>query len=326
MDLGAERRSRNGLSLLGLTIFALTASACQTVPPTDEGPRRKFASEDELAGFRLKSTSDIWDAYLGQSPAVRTGLRNELVSARMYAIDVNYGEYEHGLNVEGQSVEFWARIAKGTMAGVASVTTVDSTVKALNAAINGTDVALGTYNDTFFRKQLIQNLMTAMRAARHERRAIIRTRMQCPANIYPLGLALSDVESYYRAGTIESGLIRLNRTVSSDERKAKGSDDVSGATASPEAKNAEKNAKAAMETADATKADKAGSSCSPATIASIRSDGVSGADYSYRPLASRYAASKTQPASTDTQYVTAPNEAANASPSRAEGSVKSIQQ
>jgi hypothetical protein len=60
--------------------------------------------------------------------------------------------------------------------------------------------------------------MTAMRAARHERRAIIRTRMQCPANVYPLGLALSDVESYYRAGTIESGLIRLNRTVSSDER------------------------------------------------------------------------------------------------------------
>jgi hypothetical protein len=146
VDLGAERRSRNGLSLLGLTILALTASACQTVPPTVEGPRRLFASEDELADFGLTSTMDDWKEYLlKRTLKDRTGLRNEIIAARMYAVDVYYGEYEHSLNVEGQSVEFWARIAKGTMAGVASVTTVDSTVKALNAAINGTDVALGTY-------------------------------------------------------------------------------------------------------------------------------------------------------------------------------------
>jgi hypothetical protein len=238
-----------------MMLFAFTASGCQGMPPTVEGPKRLVSVEEELGGLSQESLSRMFAGYLNAPPGRQSSLRNEMVSARMYAIDLYYDEYEHGLNVEGQSVEFWARIAKGTMAGVASVTTVDSTVKALNAAINGTDVALGTYNDTFFRKQLIQNLMTAMRAARHERRAVIRTRMECPINLYPLGVALSDVESYYRAGTIESGLIRLNRTVSHDERTAKGSDDTSGATASPQAKADAQTAKVAMENADASKTD-----------------------------------------------------------------------
>jgi hypothetical protein len=193
------------------------------------------------------------------------------MAARMYAIDVNYTDFEHNLSVEGESVEFWSRFGSSTLTTIAGAVPVTQTVKGLNAIANGVNLGQSAYSDAFFRKRLIETLIASMRAARNERRAVIRTRMTCSADLYPLGLAFEDVESYYRAGTIETGSMRLTQNVTSDEKKTKSNDDVAGATAPKDAKDKETKAQSATAEADAAKGA-APTACDPMRIASTFED------------------------------------------------------
>jgi hypothetical protein len=179
---------------------------------------------------------------------------------------------------------------------VATAVPVAQTVRGLNAVAHGVDLATSAYDDAFFRKQLTQNLIASMRAARHERRAALRGRMTCGADVYPLGLALSDTESYYRAGAIETGLMRLARTATNDEQKAKTKDDVSGATAAPVAKATQQKADAAVAVAEANTA--AVKACRNDVIADGIIDDSDSNDAMMRVVPSRALAAKPKPNST----------------------------
>lgn len=212
------------------------------------------------------------------------------MAARMYAIDVNYTEYEHALNVEGQTVEFWAKLGSGTLSTIATAVPVAQTVRGLNAVAQGVTLGESAYTDSFFRKYMTQNLIASMRAARHERRAVIRSRMTCGTEIYPLGLAMSDIESYYRAGNIETGMLRLSRTSTSDEQKAKSNDDVAGATAPAMAKNIQARTNAMTAVADANKGTD--NACGTDRMSSLMLDSDFGDDISTNVKPSRMVARK----------------------------------
>jgi hypothetical protein len=57
--------------------------------------------------------------------------------------------------------------------------------------------------------------------------------MYCSVSAYPIGFALSDLESYYRAGTFQTGLIRLMQTVSKAETDAKATQDTTAPSPQP---------------------------------------------------------------------------------------------
>ena len=255
-----------------LLIASLLLTAGCWAPPTIAGPDRLYSTDAEMVGL-LKFTDvtgDDWNKYLKASPGARMGFRNEIMAARMYAIDVNYTKFEHELSIEGQSVEFWAKLGSNSLTAATAAVPAASTVKQLNAIATGFNLASSTYTDAFFRKQLIENLVAAMRAARHERRAVIRTRMTCQAEYYPFGLGMSDVESYFRAGSLESGILRLTQSITAEEKKTKGEDDVAGPTSTPEAKKTQKAAVKAAADADSDKTAKSG--CGTDVIASILQD------------------------------------------------------
>jgi hypothetical protein len=250
---------------------SLLAAGCGA-PPTITGPNRLYSTDSEMAGLLnfTDVTGDDWNKYLRAPPGARMGFRNEIMAARMYAIDVNYTKFEHELSIEGQSVEFWAKLGSNTLTAATAAVPAASTVKQLNAIANGFNLASSTYTDAFFRKQLIENLVAAMRAARHERRAVIRTRMTCQTEYYPFGLGMSDVESYFRAGSLESGILRLTQSITAEEKKTKGEDDVAGPTATPDAKKTQKAAVKAAADAESDKIAKSG--CGTEVIASILED------------------------------------------------------
>lgn len=258
------------LSKVGATLAAagFLLAGCSGGPPTLAGPKRINPAIEEVAGVQelFADMKKVWPAYLKAPPENRTAARNEIIAARMYAIDINYTEYERALNAEGKTTEFWAKVASSTLTTIATAVPVSQTIRGLNAIAHGTDLAASAYNDAFFRQQLLQNLTTSMRAARHDRRAVIRNRMACSSDIYPLGIALSDIESYYRAGTIESGIIRLTRTNTNDEKKAKNNDDTAGATANSEAKKKQQVAETSDAAADAAKTEVNRSGCNVQNI------------------------------------------------------------
>jgi hypothetical protein len=270
---------RKSFHFLGAALTVLLTSGCWG-PPTVRGPDRLFepATETKAMQVLFSDTEHAWKRYLNVGDAQRQGYRNEIMAARMYAIDVNYTEYEHALNVEGQTVEFWAKLSSSTLSTIATAVPVAQTVRGLNAVAQGVTLGESAYSDTFFRKQMTQNLIASMRAARHERRAVIRSRMTCGTTIYPLGLALSDIESYFRAGNIETGLLRLSRTSTSDEQKAKSNDDVAGATAPPSAKELQARTNAVNAVADTNKGTD--NACGSTRISSLLLDSDPGSDTS----------------------------------------------
>ena len=287
LKTSALRRASN---ILGLTLIGLLTSGCWG-PPTVRGPDRLFAPTAETGAMQglFSDTGQAWKSYLRVEDSKRKGYRNEIMAARMYAVDVNYTEYEHALNVEGQTVEFWAKLGSGTLSTIATAVPVAQTIRGLNAVAQGVTLGESAYTDTFFRKFMTQNLIASMRAARSERRAVIRSRMTCGAEIYPLGLALSDIESYYRAGSIETGMLRLSRTSTSDEHKAKSNDDVAGATAPPVAKEIQARTNAMTAVADANKGTD--NACGSNNISSLLLDD-SGSEMSVLSNPSRLAVRK----------------------------------
>lgn len=222
-----------------LFILAATLSGC--VGSFTE-PERLYPVETEVAAVRAFNDADLWTKYAAASD--KESFRNEIITSRMYAIDLEYTKYEAALTHEGQGVDFGTKLTTLGLTAASGVIPAGQTSQALaNAAtaVTGLDSA---YNDKVLRNQLIQNTQAAMRIARHDQAAIIFANMQCPVKLYPLGRALTDLETYYRAGTFSSGVLKLSQTVLKAESEAKAGQD-SQAPAGPPAPKTELKGSAA---------------------------------------------------------------------------------
>ncbi|WP_128971389.1 hypothetical protein [Bradyrhizobium tropiciagri] len=174
---------------------------------------------DEVAEMKIYANS--YAELSRGSAADQVAARNNMIAARMYVIDMEYTQYEGQLMHEGQAVDFSTKLTSGVLTTTAGLIGNLGTSHALAETatlINGLDSA---YNDKILKSQIIQNVMSAMRTARHDQAAVIYANMYCPVSVYPIGFALSDLETYYRAGTFQTGLIKLTQTVTKAESDAK---------------------------------------------------------------------------------------------------------
>jgi hypothetical protein len=198
-------------------------------------------------------------------------IRNNIISARMYAIDMQYTQYESQLIREGQLVDFSTKVASGVLTTTAGLIPAIGTSHALSETatlINGLDTA---YSEKVLKSQIIQNVVASMRTARHDQAAVLYANMYCPIAVYPIGVALSDLESYYRAGTFQTGLIKLTQTVSKAESDSKANQDSNkpAPTADSKAKLEANAAEATVKATTNTPSQKAASGSSPSAACKI---------------------------------------------------------
>ncbi len=215
-----------------LAAAALGLAGCNWTG-TLAGPERAAPIPDEVAEMKLYANSYA-DWFKG-SAGDQMIARNNMISARMYIIDLEYTQYESQLLREGQLVDFSTKVTSGVLTTTAGLIGNLGTSHALSETatlINGLDSA---YNDKILKGQIIQSVMTSMRTARHDQAAVIYANMYCPVSLYPIGFALSDLETYYRAGTFQTGLIKLMQTVSKAENDAKATQDNNKPAPSPAA-------------------------------------------------------------------------------------------
>ncbi|WP_210237627.1 hypothetical protein, partial [Mesorhizobium sp. M8A.F.Ca.ET.142.01.1.1] len=90
----------------------------------------------------------------------------------------------------------------------------------LSAAAAGLTGAKSAYSDEVLQKSTIQLLQTQMRANRAIAWSNIIRRLGDSDASYPMALALSDLEEYYRAGTIPGALLKAQATISAAEQSA----------------------------------------------------------------------------------------------------------
>ena len=168
-------------------VISLIASGCSAT--LGIGPERVFPIDEQVAG--LRSTRD----YSG--PATKLE-RNNFVTQRLFAIDIEYTQYFAKLTKEKQLGNLAGDLAllgttfAGTVVPAASTKTI---LSALSTAITGakTDIDHDVYIT-----QTIQILQSQMEASRLTVRKRIMANLSLELTQYTMWQGLSDLEDYYR--------------------------------------------------------------------------------------------------------------------------------
>jgi hypothetical protein len=171
-----------------------------------------------------ESMPDLQQQFLAQlptmSPANARAFRNEIIAQRMYAIDVQYSEYEAALTRERQEIGF-AALSTAEGLNVAGTLITDGVTRGVLSGLAGGVTAIkGHYESDILLAKTVEIIQKQMRANRQFVAAHILTRMNQDIVDYPLAAALSDIEEYYRAGTLTSGIVAASTTVGVEERNA----------------------------------------------------------------------------------------------------------
>jgi hypothetical protein len=205
-------RGRAGAAMrAGSLLIALLTSGC--LASIDGGPPRLFPIAEEAAVARLR-VIDNENAYYART-AQTVATRNEIITARMRAIDSYYYEFEAGLIRERQQLGFLSSIVSIGLSGAVPLVYAEGTKNILGAASSGLQGATKAFSDEVLFQKTVQVLATQMRARRDAVAAEIVKKMKALSiEEYPLPMALGDVDEYYASGSIAGALIEIQKTVS----------------------------------------------------------------------------------------------------------------
>jgi len=203
------------------------------------GPPRAITIDEDVASLRplgLLSTQDIQDFYR-LTPTAQASTRNQIVTARMYLIDIEYTRYEAALTQELQNEGLAATAASLGLTSTAALIPVHQTSQLLSGIATGVTGLDKAYTEKELLSNTIQALQTEMRADRKTQAAAIYAKMFTtngtattitPIDQYTLPMALSDTDHYYDAGTISSALVGLSKTVANANQNADAAKDAVG--------------------------------------------------------------------------------------------------
>jgi hypothetical protein len=195
-----------------LLLLSISVSGCVTV---SAGPDRIFNSTNtfddktkNLYAFVPDYTADV-------------GTRNTFIGARMYAIDVEYNTYYEHLLKERQLGE---SALDASLLGLTAATTIvhGESVKTVLAALSTGVAGVKTDIDQdIYMAQTLQILMNAMDGQRLAIRNRIDGNMKLKAADYTAWRALTDLDDYYRAGTLAGALSYLASTTGENAQNQK---------------------------------------------------------------------------------------------------------
>jgi hypothetical protein len=175
---------------------------------------------DALATNQAVLISAYDDAVRAGSPAARS-IRNEIITRRMYAIDVQYTQYETALTRERQEVGFGTLTTAEGLSTAATLVVPAATKTILSGLATATIAVKGHYDSEILLAQTMRTIQKQMRASRNIIATNISAKMAQSVADYPLWAALSDVEDYYNAGTLTTGIIDASTTVGIEEKNTK---------------------------------------------------------------------------------------------------------
>ncbi len=191
---------------------AATLSAC--LASVSGAPDRLFSVEEETRSAKLVSSPERYEEYARSFGQRKYELRNQIVLSRLYAIDMLYSEYEGRLTRERQEVGFYSTVVNLALNSAGTLVGGSATKAALHAVAAGLVGAKTSYEKDILIERTVSILQKQMRANRKEIKAQIVQRLAGSTGAYPLEFALTDIERYYRAGTISGALLGVDTDVS----------------------------------------------------------------------------------------------------------------
>jgi len=178
---------------------------------TFEGyPKRIDVSDQYLEEVGPFVAPSVVRLYANEGDLRRqSALRNNIVTARIYAIDVNFHNFVRDITTQqnlGVIGADWAAIGLATAGVLTGSAGNKTTLAAISAAILGAKASID--KDIFYSKT-IPAIVTEMEGQRKLVLAQIYAGLKKSSDEYTLFQALADLDRYYNAGTLNGALVGL---------------------------------------------------------------------------------------------------------------------
>lgn len=210
-------------NFIQLFILFLILSGCawRGGPPSlkaapDRWPVQPTADLEMLMSLEKKKV----DSYYSETTPYeqKRTLRNEIVKARIYAYNYNFGLFTADFYRESIFINTGTDWVRAALDGAA--TAIGGGVRALTAASGGLGAAKSSFAENVYVKKTMQATLNAMVA--HRKEILVRIEKGLTKNIeeYPLEGALADLEEYYQAGTLPGAVIEISQKAGETAQKA----------------------------------------------------------------------------------------------------------
>jgi len=203
-------------------LFVLTCFLCVSGCSTMSGiPERSINVEKELESLKDYFLPTIISIYNSKSTdSEKKSYRDEVVFARLRAIDLNYNNFISDISVESKELSIGADSAVLLLGAAGAVSTVSSTQAILSASTATVTGIKSSIDKNAYYDSTLTALVSQMQASRKEVLVAIYLGMELGVNEYSLMRALIDVESYFQAGTIIGSVNEINKSSGAKNSKA----------------------------------------------------------------------------------------------------------
>ena len=182
--------------------------------------------DSEINALTQLTGQRVIDNYLAREDSARNGLsrqryRNLVVSARLHLTDIYYQRFVQALYAQRRSRNVLLESLGLGLTAAASVVGGQATIQALSATATGVGGLNATLDAELYYDQTLPAIIAQMEAGRQQAKARILQGIQRPDEQYTLFTALSDLDDYYRSGSLigaiagitqESGVALNNAT------------------------------------------------------------------------------------------------------------------
>lgn len=209
-----------------LLISLLTVSLCgcqslQGYPTPIE------SSKTSLSLVQADTGPAAVTAYAGLTdPVQRRTKRDQIVRARAYAIDIQYDQFIRQVTSQQKAFAIGADLVSAGLTGAATLAKSAATKTHLTTYASAALGVRATVDKELFYSQTLPAVVSQMDATRRTVLAKISEGLAKPDGDYPLVAALSDLQDYYIAGTLNGALNQISKdagvkTQAAEDRIAK---------------------------------------------------------------------------------------------------------
>lgn len=204
--------------VLVLMVVPLGLGACTSLRAY---PNRSGDLDAELKQLDKFHAPTILEEYEKKpDEAAKQAFRNEVVTARIRAIDLHFGVFQQALFRESVTTNIladWITLGLGGAIATVGGVTTKAALGAVSAGITGAKTSID--KNVYFEKTM-PALLAQMIASRKVALARIQEGLTRAVGLYPLNQALIDLEDYYNAGTIPGAVALIIEQAGATAKKA----------------------------------------------------------------------------------------------------------
>jgi hypothetical protein len=194
----------NQLAQAILLVLTVVLAACQA--SLQAYPERPF---DNTVVKTIDSVQVAQEFYRLPTEDQRREYRNGLIAVRIAAIDIAYRLFEEQLFHEGTIRNIATDWALLGLAGAGATVGSSGTQEILAAISGGLVGARGAFDKNALFDRALPSLIAKMEASRQSVQERLLNGMQLDTNAYGIIPALSDLETYYSAGTLPGAILNV---------------------------------------------------------------------------------------------------------------------